>query len=500
MAASSERSERTYGNWRKPTSPGVGGLGLAGTIVMLGGMIVDVLVMMLAGFLPGLVMLAVLFIALTPLLIHDRHGRNAFQMIVARTSWNRGRRRGQHLYRSGPLGISAHGSFRLPGLLASSDVFEAQDPYGRPFALIELPQVGHYSVVFACGADGAALVDPDQVDTWVAYWGSWLASLAHEPSLIGAAVTVESSPDAGTRLRREVSARTAATAPPLARQMLEDVVRTYPAGSAIITTRVSLTYAAAPRPGARRRDRAEMAREIGSRLPGLAEHLGMTGAGEARAMTAEQLAEAVRVAYDPSVAAYIEQVATTGGSGLTWADAGPVAAQESWGHYIHDSAASITWGMTEAPRGEVLSSVLSGLLAPHRDIDRKRVTLLYRPHDAATAATIVERDRRDARFKLSGTGTPSARDTVLVAAAEQSAREEAKGAGLLRFAMLITATVSSPDKLRLAAAAIDTLAPPARIRLRRMYGSQAAAFSAALPLGVVLPEHLRVPQALRDAM
>lgn len=497
--AADDRAERTYGNWRRPISPGVAGLGLAGTVVLLGGMIVAVLVMMFAGFFVGLGFMAVLFAGLAPLLVRDRHRRNGFQMLTAKLAWRRGRRLGQHLYRSGPLGITAHGSFRLPGLLAASQVYEALDPYGRPFALVEVPAFGHYSVVFACGADGAALVDADQIDTWVAYWGSWLGALAHEPALIGAAVTIESSPDAGTRLRREVDARTAPGAPELARQVLEDIVLAYPAGSAVITTRISLTYAAAPRPGARRRDRDEMARDIGARIPGLAEHLAMTGAGQARAMTSRQLAEAVRVAYDPSVATYIEQLSATGDSGLTWDDAGPVAAQEAWGYYVHDSAASITWGMTEAPRGEVLSSIWAGLVAPHRDIARKRVTLLFRPHDAATAAGLVERDRRDARFNLSATN-PRARDNLVVAAAEQAAREEARGAGLVRFALLLTATVPSIAELRTAAAAIDALAPQARVRLRRMYGSQSAAFAAALPVGVILPAHLRVPQSLRDAV
>nr|WP_187279058.1 SCO6880 family protein [Streptomyces lavendulae] len=492
-----DAADRTYGNWRRPTSPGIGSLGLAGSITLLGGMIVTVLVMMFS-LVAGLVVLLALGLALAPLLFKDRHGRNLLQRSLARFAWRRGRSAGQHIYRSGPLGTTAHGTFRLPGLAASSSVYEAEDSYGRPFGLIAVPSTGHYTAVFECGADGAALVDTDQVDTWVAYWGSWLASLAHEPSLVAASVCIETAPDPGTRLAREVDGQLKPGAPTLAQEVLREVVATYPAGSALVNARVSVTYSAAPRPGAKRRDHAEMAREIGTRLPGLSSHLGMTGAGEARPMTAQQLAEMVRVAYDPTVQVLIEQAQATGGTGLTWKDAGPVAAQESWGHYVHDSAASITWGMSEAPRGEVLSSVLTGLLGPHRDIARKRVTLMYRPHDPATAANLVERDRRDARFKMGGT-KPAARDTVAVAAAEQSAREEAKGAGLTRFAMLVTATVNSPEELPTAAAAIDVLAPPARVQLRRMYGSQAAAFAAALPIGIVLPDHLRVPQAIRDA-
>ncbi|MGW7002835.1 SCO6880 family protein [Streptomyces sp. NPDC054933] len=497
MAAVDESGPRTYGNWRKPTSPGLGNLGLAGTIVLLGGLVLTVIAMMLS-LVAGVIMLGLVGIMLAPLFFRDRHGRTMLQRAIARIGFSRGRSAGQHIYRSGPLGLTAFGSFRLPGLAAASTVHEAHDSYGRPFGLIEVPSTGHYSTVFACGADGAALVDADQVDTWVAYWGSWLASLAHEPSLVAASVSIETAPDPGTRLAREVESNLKPGAPPLAQAMLQEVVHTYPAGSAQVSARVSVTYSASPRPGAKRRDQAEMAREVGTRLPGLSAHLGMTGAGEARPMTAQQLAEMVRVAYDPSVQVLIEQAQDAGGSGLTWADAGPVAAQESWGHYIHDSAASITWGMSEAPRGEVLSTVLSGMLAPHRDIARKRVTLLYRPHDPAQAAQLVERDRRDARFRMGG-NKPAARDAVAVAAAEQSAQEEAKGAGVVRFSMLVTATVNSPEELANASAAIDVLAPPARVQLRRMYGSQASAFAAALPIGIVLPDHLLVPQAIREA-
>ncbi len=497
MEAADRPVERTYGNWRKPTSPGVGNLGLAATIILLGGISLTVIAMMIS-LAAGVVVLVLAAATLAPLFFKDRYGRTMLQRMTARLAWERGRSKGQHLYRSGPLSKAGSGTFRLPGLGAGMAVHEATDSYGRPFGLIEVPATGHYSAVFECGADGASLVDPDQVDTWVAYWGAWLASLAHEPSLVAAAVSIETAPDPGTRLASEVRTQLKPEAPPLARQVLEQIARQYPPGSAQIGARVCVTYSAMPHAGTRRRDRYEMAREIGTRLPGLSARLGMTGAGEARPMTERQIAEMVRIAYDPSVHSLIEAARDVGGSGLTWADAGPVMAQESFGNYLHDSAASITWGMSEAPRGEVLSSVLTGLLAPHRDIARKRVTILYRPHDPASAAQLVERDRRDAAFRLGGP-KPAARDVVSHAAAEQSAREEAKGAGLVRFAMLVTATVESPADLPAAAAAVDVLAPPARIQLRRMYGSQATAFAAALPIGIVLPDHVLVPQFIRNA-
>ncbi len=495
MAAGDE-VERTYGNWRKPRTPGIGRLGLLGTLILLGGMIATIVAMMAAGLIGALAVAAAVGGVLTPLLIQDRHGRTALQAATARIAWWRGRSAGQHLYRSGPLTIRARGTFRLPGLVAASQLVDASDSYGQPFSMVMLPQVGHYTVVLECGADGAALVDRDQIDTWVAHWGQWLAALSVEPGLVAASVTIETAPDLGHRLHQETTANLDPAAPDLARQVLQEIVEYYPAGSAQVSTRVALTYAAAPRPGAKRRTPAEMAREIGARLPGLTRSLAMTGAGTARAMTAQQLAEAVRVAYDPAAQALLD---AAHGETLDWNDSGPAATQEHWDRYIHDSGVSITWGMSEAPRGEVLSNVLTGLVAPHADIPRKRVTLLYRPYDPGAAATLVERDRKDARFRVTGDRT-AARDAIAVAAADQTAREEAKGAGLVRFGMLVTATVHSADALPAAVAAIDTLAPPARVHLRRMYGSQAAAFVAALPLGVVLPDHLQVPAVIREAL
>lgn len=486
---------RTYGNWRKPVSPGIGRLGLLGTMILLCGLVATALSLMLS-MIAGVVVALTVLVVLAPLLVQDRHGRTALQAATARFAWWRGRGQGWHLYRSGPLGIIAHGSARLPGLLAASKLVTAKDSYGRPFAMVVVPQTGHYSVVLECGADGAALVDQDQIDTWVAYWGHWLAGLSFEPGLVAASVTIETAPDLGHRLQREVEANLAEDAPGLARQALQEIVAAYPAGSAQVSTRIAVTYSATPRPGAKKRTLEEMAREIGTRLPGLSSGLAMTGAGSARPMTAEQLAAAVRVAYDPAAQAILDE---SPGNAPGWSSAGPVAAQEAWDHYRHDSGVSITWGMSEAPRGEVLSGVLTGLVSPHHDIARKRVTLLYRPHDPGTAARLVERDRKDARFRLSGP-TTAARDAVAVAAADQSAREEAKGAGVVRFAMLVTATVRDFENLKAAAAAIDTLAPPARVQLRRMYGSQASAFAAALPLGIVLPAHLQVPAVIRGAL
>ncbi len=377
---------------------------------------------------------------------------------------------------------------------------EARDAYGRPFALLCHPWVSQVSVVLTTAPDGAALVDTDQVDNWVAHWGAWLAALGNEPGLMGASVIVDAAPDPGTRLRHEVLGHRSSEATALSKTVMEQVIGSYPAGSAAITCRVALTWSMASRTQTgKKRSVNEMALDIGHRLPSLTASLAATGAGPSRPLTTDEIAAAVRVAYEPSLAAAVEDVGPAH-AGVEWPDAGPSAAQEAWDHYRHDGAVSVSWMMSEAPRGHVFSSVLSGLLAPHPDIARKRVALLYRPYDTGAAVRVVEADRRDAAFAASGRRIGRARDALSVQAAEKSAEEEAVGAGVVRFAMVVTATVMSPEQVPMAASVVDTLGTTSRIRLRRAYGCQAGTFAVGLPLGLVSSAHLRVPQALREAM
>lgn len=501
MAAAEVVIDRTYGNWRRPKSAGLFELGTLGTAILLVGLILVIVTMMLFGIIPALVLAVLTALFLGSLLVKDRHGRSGLARFAETVGWMRTRSLGAHLYRSGPLGRTPWGSFQLPGLLASTQLSEWRDSLNRPFALLHAPATADFSVVLATEPDGASLVDSDQIDSWVAHWGGWLATLGSEPGLHGASVTVEASPDSGVRLRREVESHVDVQSSAVAQAMLREVVETYPTGSATIRAWVTLTFSAAARSGGRRRDAEEVGRDLASRLPGLTHSLQATGAGAVRPIGSQELCEVVRVAYDPAAGRLLDAAKSSGERPeLRWSDVGPAAHQSYYDHYLHDSAISRTWSMTAAPRGEVYASVLQNLLAPHNDVDRKRVTLLYRPLDSARAARIVEQDKRAADFRATSTTTPTARITADQRAAEQAAREEARGAGLTNFAMIVTATVSDPERLPDARAAIDGLSASARVQLRPVYGSQDSAFAAGLPLGLVLPRHLKVPTELRESL
>jgi hypothetical protein len=496
-----EHTPRTYGNWRRPTSAGLFGLGSLGTYALIGGLIVVVLTVFVAGFLAALVVLALIAVATVLVATRDSHGKNFIQRASVRVSWWFTRSRGAHLYRSGPLGRTAWGTCQLPGIAAPLRLSEHRDSYNRPFALVYSPASGSYSIVIESSPDGASLVDPDQVDSWVAKFGHWLGTIGDEPGLDAASITVETAPESGVRLRREIELNIDPDAPAFAQQVLREVAEAYPAGASTVKAYIALTYAAALR-GGKKRTPEQVGHDLSTRLPGLTgEMLSSTGAGAIRPLAAQELCELIRTAYDPAAATLIEEARMLGEApDLPWSDVGPAAAQAHWSGYHHDSGYSQTWEMTQAPRGIVQAEVLARLLAPHREIDRKRVTLIYRPLDAAKAAALVEADLRAAEFISTTNAKPKARDVVAVRSARATASEEASGAGLINFAMLVTATVFDADRKTDAASAIDNIGATARLKLRPVYGGQDSAFAACLPLGLVLPKLLKVPADIREKL
>jgi len=505
---------RTYGGWRRPTSPGLYGLGKGGTVVLFTGLCALIVAMRAFGLLPALGLGIAFATGLSTVLVRDRHGRTGAARLTARAAHKRAELTGANLYRSGPLSHVPGGRFRLPGLAAASELSEHTDTAGRPFALLHHPHVGHVAVVLACEPDGAALVDPAQTDAWVAGWGQWLAALAGEPDLIAASVTVATHPTAQPTTTATAAVESAAGAPPVAVAVLAELAA--PVGQPQTATWIALTYdttadATPPRPGAlgaavelarlitgRHRRAAvrpvpAVAADLATRLPALTHALAATGAGHARPVTTAELCTLVSDAYRPH-----HDGPDRLGAAQEWADAGPAAAQADWDSYRHDGGCSTTWAMTAAPRGAVHDRVLAPLLGPLPDVPVKRVTLTYRPLAPAHAAGVVEADRRAAAFRLGERARPAARTMAEHAAAEATAAEEAGGAGLVDFALLVTATVTDPERLPAARAAVTNAAAVARVQLLPAYGGQDAAFAAALPLGLHLPEHCSLPRALRN--
>ncbi|MDO5722476.1 MAG: hypothetical protein Q4P06_08060 [Actinomycetaceae bacterium] len=479
---SNDRTPPTYGNWRVPRAAGLGKLSFGTSVSLIVGLVIAVLAAMTGGLAKAALVLVFVGFMVVSFSVKDKHQLSIADRVKEKAMWWRRKRKGTHFRSGGLAPRDTGGAFELPGVLRKVKVTAHRDPYDREFALVEHAS-GTVAVVMSASPDGYALVDPEVIDMQVARWGVWLANLSDETGIVGAAVTVETAPDSGDRLRREVAATISDTAPDVAKQMLSEAVNTYPRGAAQVRAWVTLTFDPT-RMGARGRGGDAIAREIGTRLPSLLQSLSQTGAGGIHLVTVSELARIVRVAFDPASETLFEQAAVEGTQvALDWTQVGPGYAKMNFESYEHDSAVSKSWTMSVAPRGNVQSSILGKLVSPQRDVARKRVTLLYKPIPSARAVNIVDRDLAQASAAASS-ATASARAKAERRAAQQVADEEAQGASLIDFTMIVTATARRGEDLGELSATVDALSSTARLVMRTAYGAQDTAFAMGLPLGL----------------
>lgn len=472
---------RTYGGWRRPVSYGFLNLTLGQSLWALTGVgIVFILglnrgITWAAG---GAILLAAWGWVITT---KDKHQVNLIDRAEEKIVFGLNKAKGNNVFRGGALAPTKKASQRLvlPGILSGCKVSEYVDSWNRSFTLVEHPN-NTAAVVIRLTPAGSNLVDQETVDIQVAYWGQWIGDLSNESGITGASITIESLPDLGGRLNREVTSRRADNCPRVAGEVIEGVLDES-TGSNQVRVWVTLTFSLAALGG--RKNKEIAGREIASRLPGLTQGLVAAGAGATHLVTVNELARLVRSAYDPDSEELFDQALAAGQTiNLDWDQSGPVFAQAEFSSYRHDGAVSRVWTMTCPPRGAVQSAVLSRLLEPNRDVQRKRVTILYQPMDAAKAPSVVERDLNHARANAAG-ARPSARSISELAAASEVASEEASGAGLVDFAMIITAT-TTPEHLEDTSVTVNALSAASRLLIRPAYGAQDSGFALGLPLGL----------------
>lgn len=494
---------RRYGNLRRPRGAGLFGFSGMSTWIGLGGMLLAMMAMMVAqaagapGLPVALVFTLMTVVAVVPTRRSRRTGLTGYDHVGSRVAHWMGRENAKAI--QGPAGFTPDGKTRLPGMLAGSRLLSARNAYGETFGVIEMPcgKATHYSIVLEGAATGTDLVDSDEVDRQVAHWGEALAMLGQQRDVIGVSVIVETAPDPGVRLRAEVESAAAETASPFSREVMAEIVESYPRSQSTISTRLAITLTNADDALAKKhyRTREDMHTLLANLLPGLVASVRVAGAGGAcRAMSAQEIVDAVRVCFDPTVAEDVERAQRDGGTGLSWEVAGPMLWDPQTEFVAHDRAWSVTYQMVEPP-GTFFANTLEPVLQPHPEIMRKRVALLYRPMGPFEAPRAVEKDT-DSTRREANKRKATERAVREHAIAQQVAREEAAGAGLTLFGMAITGTTDHPDKRARMESAVKRLAAPARLRMRPSVGNQAAAFLSTLPIGVVLPEHTVLPASI----
>lgn len=491
-----------YASGTLPRKTGFFGLSLRATISGISAIVVCLLLGMIAGMLYAAIGVLFAAIVLAPMAITIGH-RSIYEWGIMRVQWWRRRASGSTVYRSGPHSRVPGGTYRLPGVLARTSLHVGTDRLGNEFGMIYrrsgMSGAGaEYTVIFECFPGGDEALTQSELDLMTADWGAYLAGLGLPGDIKAAVVVVENTPATGQRLAWEVEQIIADSRSQIASQVMRESAQTFPSGRAQTHARLAITFEATTR--ARRTDPEEMATELARRLPGLYEDL--IGAGvEATPMSAAQIVSMVHRSYNPSAEADFEQLDVLGQDhGLDWEDAGPATAVTKWGSYRHDGVESVVWELQAPPESVFPDSVLKPLLNAHDELDRKRVTLIYRPYTAGDATKQVDREYKDALTAMQhGKGVKSASAELRVQATEQARQEQVRGAGLVRYSALMTVTCRDGDDVATASAITEALTARSRLRFRRAYGQQDAAFAAALGVGLYLSDHTTIASIAQNS-
>jgi hypothetical protein len=487
-----------YGNWMRPKALSIRGVGWRTAIAVAAAYLVALYVMQSD---PGLGA-AILGTAL--LVTAASAGRVGGLPLTAwagsRARWLVARRTGRTTFRAiGPTG------WRLPEPLHRTRMLTVgSGPHG--YGAVLDPDTRRVAVTLRVASTAADLIDGAEHDAAVGRWERWLEALGRRPEVAWVNVTVETSPSPGTQLRDMVSRRLTPSAPQDCRALMDALVDASPGVAARTDTRVTIVFdlrawdVQVGRAGRRAGITAylPLLDHAVSGLHATLDGCGVTVIGRA---TAEQLAGAVRVAFDPGHAGDVELALSHGGLAELgparrelpqWEFAGPAASQEYRDAYVADTGTSVSFVWAQAPRQLVASTVLDALARPGRR--RKRFTCTYVPTaatQAMDAATAQVRWRWLARMvaALPVVGHPTtAQDDRDAAAAEQATREVAAGAGWVAQTLTCTVTVLDDADLPAAVAEVEHAAGVSQLRLRRLTELQAAGFLAGLPAGISLTE------------
>ena len=483
MSDATGRSDgpRLYGNWRPERGWGVGSLSTAGTVTVFLAVLTPVLAISIVPVL-ALPLAGVALVVVVAVVVRIG-GVTTADVLTRRVRFARARAAGWTELSAGVLTDHPR-THDLPGLLAPLVPLDVDDGRGGRYALLWDRRTGTLSAVLRCSPIGLDLADPDQVDSWIAAWGSLLADLGHQPLVTHVAVTVDTAPSGGTTMRDHLDDALDPQAPDLACAVLGELAALTPTTAAEVDARLTVTLdprRAHPRPA----DLLAAVVDTGRWLPGIEAALGGCGVAVLGRATTGWLTGRIRAAFDPQARSELARL-DDDAAVLAWEQAGPVAAREHWDHYQHDSGVSVSWALREAPRQAVAARVLAPLLTAGPF--PRRVTWLYEPYLADQAAAKVESQVTSGQIRRAWAARTRRDETQRERddrdRAVQSAREEAEGAGVGRFTAYLTTTVTDPVDVPAAVADLEQRAGQAKLRLRRLRGSQAAGFAAALGVGI----------------
>jgi hypothetical protein len=432
-------------------------------------------------------------------------GRTVDEWATASISYTATRTRGQHKFISGAFNPNGStGSAKpidLPGILAPVRILDARMPDGHPLAISHHAIDRTFTAVARVRFPGIGLVDSSRRDQRVSGWGALLQGLCTEGNPITRVQALQRLiPESGAALRRWHADHLDPGAPAQAAAVTAELLSTSTLATSQREAYLAFTMDAR-RVGRQIKNAGGgtigAAAVLTRQLRALASAIGTADLQVEQWLGPRDLAEVIRTAYDPDIARHLadrraahHHTGTGTTPGVDPGVAGPAAAESMPGSYVHDGGQSVTYWVHDWPRAQIYSTALAPLLGEGQH--RRAFSLHIEPLGPREAEREVmrERTKRSVAIRLrqrAGQIVPEHEQAESERANAQDA-ERAAGHGLVRFTGYVTVTVTRPDELEDACAALEADAAAARIELRRMWFAQDVGFAmSAIPLGFGLP-------------
>ena len=416
-----------------------------------------------------------------------------FNLIVQQ--WN-----GEDVFRGGVFREDRQGPrLRLPGTLAHLDILEFDAGDGELIGVVKDPRAGTYTAVLECRGLTFPLLDSATKARYIAGFGQMLAATCTGTTVIKRLQLLErTEPDTGESLARDYSThgvRDGGFADQSYRQLVSSIRQVQQTHESYVVIVVSASKAdreIRQAGGGEAGAAAVVYREAQRVKDGLKE----AGVEVLGLCSPRGLGEVIRNAYDPATRAVRSrrgggQGDDQGGdpglpSGVAPSAAGPMRAENHWGHYRTDSAFHRAWWAAELPRSEVPAGFLWPLLLTTSC--RRAVSLVFEPVSPQAAQRKINMRSADVISEQTIRDGMKRRTTrrARVEAQDLERREDelVSGHAMPRVIVLLSTSAPTLEELEDASHEIERLAQQASLDVVRLYGEHDQGFgAAALPLG-----------------
>lgn len=371
-----------------------------------------------------------------------------------------------------------------PGSLAGIRILE--HPYGRRALGIISAQRGRWLTgVLACRVLSFALLDPEAQERRLARWGLVLGGAASTP--IRRLQWIErTSPAQVDELARWLAAEHDPAIPLRGTPMVESYLELIGTTARVSHEHEILIAVQVDARRVRERGQDAVVRALVEQTERIAQGLEAAEVRVLGALSAGQVARALRTGFDPYARAELATLETADPQrdGVAEKAAWPVGAEEHWDHYRSDGALHATYWIGGWPRVDVSPMFMDVLLGRSSTVRTVAVTFESIPPDRSTreVEAAVTRDRADREMRHRIGQSETARRRQAQEATLRRETELAAGHSEVRMAGFITATGRDPEDLNRGCTEMLEHAARARLELHRLYGQQAEAFTFTLPL------------------